>query len=579
MPITVVCHKCGTLATVPDSAAGMQGKCEHCGNVIHVPGGPQKFCSVCHADVSHVKRTKDAAGNYYCAQCVRAKQHAVEAAAAAKAPATSGPGAASESAICVVCKADVPRTMLCNCDGDLVCNACAKKEGLGTTPYRIKKTRLVGRSLSYRCPQCQGELESAMDEAGKEDYCPQCGSAFEVPGRYEKFKYARPTTTFSPESAVPVVARAMPDSATPLNVAARGRGKWITISALVVAAALFLTLVVGYVVLKPNTTPSRAKPAITPAHMVKAAGAKVTATGSAVIATVKPTASGPGGKAGATVTPTPHTTAPEPAPLPPRRTAGPSVATDLLNQLRAAVKVAAPAVGGPNPVAAALPGFRGLSADTTSSEAESTLTDDGISSHVTISGAQAASTLPRWHAEMATIYPHRFVQSEWRIMEKGRKSIIKMLAGMPLAGGGLAGFDHQNKLGTNTPMVRFYRHRGGVAGLVFIDSTELYNSLRTSSMKRARMVFRAYVANNIGAVAKCMSAMAVPYCGVVVDYGIKRFGDSDAVIHPRALVLIASCDLVNQFSHGRATIQLLMRKSDCFQENGTGGLFKIRVHY
>ncbi len=579
MPITVVCHKCGTLATVPDSAAGMQGKCEHCGNVVKVPGGAQKKCCVCHADVSYSERTKDAAGNYYCTQCAKAKQPAMEAAAAAKASTTPGTGTAGESATCAICRADVPRTTLHNFDGDLVCNACARKEGLGTTPYRIKKTRLGGRTLTYRCPHCQGELESAMDEAGKEDYCPQCGTAFEVPGRYEKFKAARPATTLRPESAVPVAARAMSNSATPLNAATRGRGKWLAIGALVVAAALFLALMVGYLVLKQSTAPPQAKRAVTQAGVAKATGAKVAATESVMIATATPTVNGAGGKAGATATPTPHTTSPAVPPLPPSKTARSSVATDLLNQLKAAVKVAAPAVRGPNLVAASLPGFRGLGADTTSSEVESSLTDEGNSSSVTISGTRAASTFPRWHAEMAKVYPHRFVQPEWRMMEKGRKSIIKMLAGMPLTGGGLAGFDHQNKLGANTPMVKFYRHRGGVAGLLFIDSTELYNSLRTSSMQRARMVFRAYAAKNIGAVANCMSAMGVPYCGVVVDYGIKRFGATDAVIHPRALVLIASCDLVNQFSHGHATIQMLMRKSDCFQENGSGGLFKIRVHY
>ena len=144
-----------------------------------------------------------------------------------------------------------------------------------------------------------------MDEAGKEDYCPQCGSAFEVPGRYEKFKSARPTTTLSLESAVPVAAWAVSDSATPLHAAARGSGKWRTISALVVAAVLLLTFVVGYLVLKPNTPPAQAKPAITPAHVAKPAATQAVATAKATkvqaaTAATKPVAAKEtGGNAGA----------------------------------------------------------------------------------------------------------------------------------------------------------------------------------------------------------------------------------------------------------------------------------------
>jgi|GEM_PF-2215199 len=200
MPITVVCHKCGTLATVPDSAAGMQGKCERCANVILVPGGIKKICCICRADVSNTQRTKDAAGNYYCTQCAKAKHHAIEASATAEPSATPDPGSASESAICVICKADFPRKSLCSFDGDLVCNACAQHAGLGTASYRTKKMRWSGVRLVYRCPQCQGELESTVDEAGKEDRCPQCGAAFDVPGRYEKLRAGQPAT--SPANSV-----------------------------------------------------------------------------------------------------------------------------------------------------------------------------------------------------------------------------------------------------------------------------------------------------------------------------------------------------------------------------------------
>ncbi len=189
MPITVVCRKCGRLANVPDSAGGIQCKCSDCGNTIDTPRGGTKLCCVCQGDVTHAERTKDAAGNYYCVQCAKAKQATAEA-VAAKASATSGPGTVGESATCAICAADFPRKMLHNFDGDLVCNSCARKEGLGTTPYRIKKTPLGGSRVSYRCPQCKGELVSALDEVGKEDCCPQCGAVFDVPGRYAALKKA-----------------------------------------------------------------------------------------------------------------------------------------------------------------------------------------------------------------------------------------------------------------------------------------------------------------------------------------------------------------------------------------------------
>ena len=585
MSITVVCHKCGTLATVPDSAAGMQGKCEHCGNIIYVPGGVIKQCCVCHADVSHAERTKDAAGNYYCASCAKTRQHAPEATAKIE------PGTTGESAVCVICKAKIPRTRLCNFNGELICSDCARKEALGTTPYLIKKTRLGGTRITYRCTQCLCELESALHEVGKEDYCPQCGAAFDVPGRYEKFKATRLATVLGTEGTA--AALTLGDSSAISQTTATGKGKFLTITISAVAAVIILALMVSYAVMKPNAVPTQIKPANSQSHVVKAAGAKTTA-GQTNTTNTRPAVSGTGGKVKAAATPIPPKLNPTNSTPPPTKAAAPSLATDIGNQLRAkaaaaraaatkavaaAAGVVVPWVAGANTMAASLPGFRMLSTDVKQSVVESGRIDSGGHSYVTISGVQAAATFPRWKAELTTRYPHKFIQPEWRIMVKGRKPIIKMLTNLPLTGGGLAGFDHHNKLRTNVPMVKFYHHRGAVAGLVFIDSTELYNSLRTNSMQRARMVFRAYVAKYISAVADCTSAMGVPYCGVVIDYGINRLGASDAVTHPRALVVIASCSIVNQFSRGHATIQLLLRKSDCFQENGTGGLFKIRMHY
>ena len=314
MPITVVCHKCGTLATVPDSAAGMQGKCERCGNVILVPGGIVKCCCVCHVDVSNTQRTKDAAGNYYCTQCAKAKHHAIEASATAKPSATPEPGSASESAICVICKADFPRKSLCNFDGDLVCNACARHAGLGTASYRTKKMRWSGVRLVYRCPQCQGELESTLGEAGKEDRCPQCGAAFDVPGRYEKLKATRPTAVSMPQgtavAAAPAPAASQPaaspeTSAGPPPKAVMGKGKLLAISASAVGAVLALAFMINHVVTKPNTTSPQAKPATTQANAAKPAATQAVATAKATkvqaaTAATKPVAAKEtGGNAGA----------------------------------------------------------------------------------------------------------------------------------------------------------------------------------------------------------------------------------------------------------------------------------------
>jgi|GEM_PF-5878694 len=228
MPITVVCHKCGTLATVPDSAAGMQGKCERCGNVIHVPGGTKKTCCVCRADVSTAKRTKDESGNYYCVACWAKKALAGTPAAgsgpqvpenspvareespSADAASTAVPVGPAATAIpladttgatkpptgdgknlvhinCHICEANYPKDALLDCNGDLLCAACAARETLGSISYKLKKTLRAARVL-YNCPGCKCDLESSLGEAGKVDSCPQCGTSFTVPGKYESYK-------------------------------------------------------------------------------------------------------------------------------------------------------------------------------------------------------------------------------------------------------------------------------------------------------------------------------------------------------------------------------------------------------
>ena len=74
MSITIECPACGKASKVPDSAAGLKGKCNSCGNILRIPSAPVqasaiKICCVCGADVTLGKRLKDANGRYYCAAC------------------------------------------------------------------------------------------------------------------------------------------------------------------------------------------------------------------------------------------------------------------------------------------------------------------------------------------------------------------------------------------------------------------------------------------------------------------------------------------------------------------------------
>ena len=55
-----------------------------------------------------------------------------------------------------------------------------------TLNYSIKKTILGQQKVNYSCPQCSEDLESALRDAGNQDECPHCGTAFIVPGVSEK---------------------------------------------------------------------------------------------------------------------------------------------------------------------------------------------------------------------------------------------------------------------------------------------------------------------------------------------------------------------------------------------------------
>jgi putative Mn2+ efflux pump MntP len=71
MAIAVQCAGCGNMARVPDTAAGMRGKCGKCGIIIIVPGAQStaKLCHACGVDVANAHRTKDLDGRYFCDAC------------------------------------------------------------------------------------------------------------------------------------------------------------------------------------------------------------------------------------------------------------------------------------------------------------------------------------------------------------------------------------------------------------------------------------------------------------------------------------------------------------------------------
>lgn len=50
----------------------------------------------------------------------------------------------------------------------------------------IKKGLFGGRSVGYDCPNCKARLTSPLDDAGKQDSCPDCGARFVVPGVEER---------------------------------------------------------------------------------------------------------------------------------------------------------------------------------------------------------------------------------------------------------------------------------------------------------------------------------------------------------------------------------------------------------
>src|ERR1035437_10983319 len=81
-----------------------------------MPTAAEKTCTTCQADVAGKKRFKDAAGNYFCPTCWKAR--------GSETPAP--PPDSADLARCELCKKKFPASKLgYSASGDLVCNACS----------------------------------------------------------------------------------------------------------------------------------------------------------------------------------------------------------------------------------------------------------------------------------------------------------------------------------------------------------------------------------------------------------------------------------------------------------------------
>ena len=70
MSIGVQCEKCGRRYRVLEDREGTQMTCA-CGKPVLVAGPRYEdmLCVACGIDVTHLTRTRDASGNYYCQPC------------------------------------------------------------------------------------------------------------------------------------------------------------------------------------------------------------------------------------------------------------------------------------------------------------------------------------------------------------------------------------------------------------------------------------------------------------------------------------------------------------------------------
>lgn len=129
MAIVISCASCGTTPDVQDFTAGAPGRCCACGAEVQPTVKPRKTCCACGLDVSHLPRTKDGHGRYFCNPCSTTQQGAER----------DADGAASDDCLaCAQCGSAVETQDL---DVSGVCTLCALQQAAAPASKRIARSR------------------------------------------------------------------------------------------------------------------------------------------------------------------------------------------------------------------------------------------------------------------------------------------------------------------------------------------------------------------------------------------------------------------------------------------------------
>jgi hypothetical protein len=150
MPIKVSCSSCGSVAQLPDDAAGRRGKCRACGSIVQVPSTSRtvKVCVICGTDVTGAKRTKDASGNYFCGPCwteklKRIRQRGVVSAPVGAATSTVvsfSPTLEPELSPCEVCNGWFTTGNLRDHGGRILCLDCVQEQSTQPAPLPLRRS-------------------------------------------------------------------------------------------------------------------------------------------------------------------------------------------------------------------------------------------------------------------------------------------------------------------------------------------------------------------------------------------------------------------------------------------------------
>ena len=135
----------------------------------------QKVCRICGQDVSGKKRTKDAAGHYYCQPCYDAattQRHAETPASPSKPPANSY--------ACGTCGCSFTAEEVFDNNGAIICKGCWNS---GTADHSDAVAASAGNVAQaqelFDCPDCGGKFTIAnMDASG---VCAECAAEGKPP--------------------------------------------------------------------------------------------------------------------------------------------------------------------------------------------------------------------------------------------------------------------------------------------------------------------------------------------------------------------------------------------------------------